>query len=183
MLKISAAESFLSLFTTRDRASAIIGDLVEQRRASLLNILGTGASLFLRSARAQPMRLSLAAGLGGILWLVAGSIADILIRLGFRSHHYGDIYGVISWSIAIPALVGYVIARFTKNQEITGCMGFVILLAFVALGEAATGGYACTAQFLRSMVGFDFGVPAVILLVSGALTRNRALRRHMTRNC
>ncbi|HEX8985001.1 MAG TPA: hypothetical protein VF767_06215 [Bryobacteraceae bacterium] len=79
MSRIAAAEWFLSLFTTRDRASAIAGDLVEQGRALWFNILRTGASLFLRNAMAQPFQLALLVLLPVLLFIVAGSIGSLLL--------------------------------------------------------------------------------------------------------
>jgi hypothetical protein len=182
MSRITAAESFLSLFTTRDRAAAITGDLVEQRRASLGNFLAIAFSLVVRSVAAQRIRLLLLAPLGMVLWIIAGNIATIPFRLGFLPP-YEWVYGIAVYSIAIPAFVGYVITRLTREREMTGCIAFVVLLAVLTFGKAVIEGYAWSAQFLGSIAGVSFGIPAFFLLTASALTRRHALSRQVRRSC
>lgn len=159
MPRVTAAEWFLSLFTTRDRASAIAGDLLEQRRASWLNILRIGASLFLRSVIAQPLSLSLLILLGLILHIVAANVAGIPIRFGFITRlPSAKFYWLVSMSIVAPAFIGHVIARLARGPEITACFVLVAISTCI----------------------FGDVIAAFFLLAAGALTRKRALTRQLS---
>ena len=61
MPKISSAEWLLTLFTTRERASAITGDLAEEGRVSFFNVLRMCLALFFRAVAAHPFRIALLA--------------------------------------------------------------------------------------------------------------------------
>ena len=177
MPKVTAAEWFLSLFTTRDRASAIAGDLAEQGRVSWLNILRTGGSLFLRSAIAQPWRLGLLFLLGLVLEIAAWQLYMISIHAGFITRSTALIYWLVSY-LALPALIGHVIARFARGREITACMAYVLLHALLVLSCAL----AWRAPFLWFFISWisTETVQALLILAVGALTRRRPMARRLS---
>ena len=178
MHKAAAAECFLALFTTPHRACAIAGDLFEQPRASWLNILRTAGALFLRNVAAQPWRLSLLVLFGFFLRIATAQVYGIPIRVGWITRlPTAKPYWLVADSFVAPALIGYVIARLTREREITACLAYVIIHALFTLSASSA---AWDAHFFRSTLIFGDVVPAIFLLTAGSLTRQRALARRLS---
>jgi len=78
MPNMRAAEKFLALFTTREQASAIAGDMVEQHEGSWLAVFRTGASLFGRNVTAQPLAVLLLVA-GPVFGLAALQVAPLIL--------------------------------------------------------------------------------------------------------
>ncbi len=187
MPKAVAAEWFLRLFTTPDRAAAIAGDMSEEGRVSWLDTLRTAAALFARSAASQPSRLIFAVVMGAIL-AIGGSI----IILPFRGHNFGpslawwvQTYLIAINRVLIPALIGYIAVRLAKARDLTLCLSCVVTLAlftlvnvFVAALRWSPADYS--GWLFISFVLWRAVVPALALLVSGALARRRFLTRHLS---
>ena len=109
MRKVTAAEWLLSLFTTPDRASAVAGDLLEQRGSFWFNTLRTAGALLLKSAAAQPLRLLLVVLLGDFLYECVRDGPMILITRGQAS------LWRLAWRLVVaPAAMGYVVSRFAR---------------------------------------------------------------------
>jgi hypothetical protein len=82
MSRASAAESLLALFTTRDLATSIVGDLTEECRGGVwfwAQILGTALALCFKSIFAAPLR-SLWLSLVGLL--IYAGIHTVLMAMG-----------------------------------------------------------------------------------------------------
>jgi hypothetical protein len=169
MRKVTAAEWLLSLFTTPDRASAVAGDLLEQRGSFWFNTLRTAGALLLRSAAAQPFRLLLVVLLGYILYEgVTRSPLVFLIRRGQASLWW------LAWRLAVaPATMGYVVARFARGSEVAACLAVAVIEWFLfGVGLSHTGpGYFALRPAVLAWLLFRHTAPGFVLICVGAWTR------------
>jgi hypothetical protein len=185
MPKSVAAEWLLRLFTTPDRASALAGDMAEEGRVSWFDVLRTAAALFFKNVAGAPVRVFLLLLLGAFLGVACGILASIPVRVhNFQRSEiwmFSAFYFLIDRLLA-PALTGYALVRLAKGRDVTACVAYVIMSAVLPLyimimhagAEIRIGRPWWEA--VGSLV-FRLAFPALVLLVSGSLTRRRMLRQ------
>jgi hypothetical protein len=86
MRKVSRAERILSLATTPERASVIVGDLVETGGPLWPNVIRTACSLMWRDAVRSPWRVLLTASGFFVLQFITHRFAGVAMYFAFR--HY-----------------------------------------------------------------------------------------------
>jgi hypothetical protein len=193
MPKSVAAEWFLRLFTTPDRASALAGDMSEEGRVSWFDVLRTAAALFFRSVAEAPVRLVLLLLLGVFVNLVCNNLASLPLRpmrQNFQGSEYWWMFGLYFYGVVqdlvAPALTGYALVRLAKGRDITACVAYAIMRTVLPLYfmishagaemKAGRSGWEAAGSLV-----FRLAFPALVLLASGALTRKRLLRQEMAR--
>jgi hypothetical protein len=188
MPKSVAAEWFLRLFTTPDRAAALAGDMAEEGRVSWFDVLRTAAALFFRNIGGAPVRLVLLLLLGVFVNL-ACSFADAPLRLlhiQLSGYWIPAVYFFAVDRLLGPALTGCALARLSKGRDITACVAYVIMSTVLPLYLMIlhAGAEMRAGRSWWEAVGglvFRLAFPALVLLASGALTRKRLLREEMAR--
>jgi len=187
MPKFVAAEWFLRLFTTPDRAAALAGDMSEEGRVSWFDVLRTAAALFFRNVAGAPVRLLLLLVLGVFLSLGCWYAGTIPMRmLAPRSLAYWfSIYVFAVDRLLAPALTGYALVRFAKGRDITACVAYGIVSTMLPLyflilhADARWRAHVQPGWQIALGAVFQLAFPAFVLLTSGVLTRKRFLRRQM----
>ena len=184
MPKSVAAEWFLRLFTTPDRAAALAGDMSEEGRVSWFDTLGTAAALFFRNVAEGPVRLVLLILLGTFLGAACWNLASISIRLhSFQRSEYWmvSVLFFAAERLLAPALTGYVLVRFAKGRDITACLAYGIVSTVLPLysismhANAVWRAQVYPGWFIALGAVFQLAFPAFVLLTSGVLTRKRYL--------
>jgi hypothetical protein len=185
MPKSVAAEWFLRLFTTPDRAAALAGDMSEEGRVSWWDTLHTAAALFFKSIAGAPVRVFFLLLLGAFLEMACHNLASLPIR--FHNFQRSEVWMIITLFFVTdyflaPALTGYALVRLARGRDITACVAYVIMSVTLPLymmilhvgAEIRIGRpwwVAVGNQALR------LALPALILLAAGSLARRRELRR------
>jgi hypothetical protein len=173
MRKVTAAEWLLSLFTTPDRASAVAGDLLEQRGSFWFNTLRTAGALLLKSAVARPFRLLLIILLGYLVH--SGVTTNAWVSHITRGH---TPLWWLAWRLAVaPATMGYVVARFARGSEVAACLGVAVIewsLFGVGIGHShMAAAYFALPPAVLAWFLFHFTAPGFVLICAGAWTRKR----------
>lgn len=170
MRKGTAADCLLSLFTSRERSTAILGDLCEQGRDSWFNILRTAGALFLRSVAAKPIQLLLLVLLGLTFREIAVWTPTISKHLGIGVFPVG-LYRI--WvMILAPAVIGCVVACLARGCETTTCLVLaavhpLLFFIYVVYESAANPIMAKHALSLS----YTVTIPSIVLLAAGLFTR------------
>ncbi len=172
MPNVAAAEWFLSLFTAPDRASAIAGDLAEQRGSFWFNALRTAGALMLKSAAARPWRFFGVFLLGLVLRELALFVPSILFRLGWVGLWK---MVVTPWNRVVapalmPALIGYVVARLARGREIAACLA-VAIFEFASVCFFYFRYLPDPYAFIRVWLLIHSAAWGLVVICSGALTR------------
>jgi len=177
MPKISSAEWLFTLFTTRERASAITGDLAEEGRVSFFNVLRMCLALFFRAVAAHPFRMALLALFGLFLQLALRNLTvPLIVHVGWRPEEYSRavLYMVLVTGIVTPSLVGWVIAKLGRGNEFTACLTLAIVGKLLLLLNALPGGHASSAEYWRLALTFkDDFLPIPFMLAFALIMRIR----------
>ena len=179
MPKVSSAEWLFTLFTTRERASAITGDLAEEGRVSLFNVLRMCLALFFRAVAAQPLRVALLALFGLVLqFALRGVTVPLIVHVGWRPEEYPRalLYITLVSGIVTPSLVGWAIAKLGRGNEFTACLTLAIAAKLLLLLNALPGGHAWSAEYWQRSITFkeDF-LPIPFILAVALIMRVRGL--------
>lgn len=199
MPKAVAAEWFLRLFTTPDRAAAIAGDMSEEGRVSWFDLLRTAAALFFRNVAGAPFRLLLLLLCGAVVSVACWNLAIIPLGLhNFRRSGYcfldayyfavlrrSDHWVFIAYYFAVnrilaTSLVGSLLVRFAKGRVVTACLTYAIVSSAIPLAPMVMHARALWNAHLYSGWRLSLGmlsVSAFFLLASGVYTRKRFLTR------
>jgi hypothetical protein len=188
MPKTAAAEWFLRLFTTPDRAASIAGDMSEEGRVSWFDTLRTAAALFFRNLAAAPLRIALLVLLGLLLSSPLVSIA-IMPKRHFWTYEIWQFraYYIAANQIMFPTLIGWALVRLGKGRDITACLAYVAVHVVIVL--AAQIHILHNSLLVRPPVMLPHSwlgaattqaISAFFLLASGALARRRSLNRQLT---
>jgi hypothetical protein len=172
MPKISSAEWLFTLFTTRERASAITGDLAEEGRVSFFNVLRMCLALFFRAVAAHPFRIALLALFGLFLQFALRNLTvPLIVRVGWRPEEYSQavLYIALAAGIITPSLVGWVIARLGRGNEFTACLTLAIAGKLLLLLNALLGGHAWSAEYWRGALTFKEDLLPVPFILAVAL--------------
>jgi hypothetical protein len=145
MFEAAFAQTLLSLFTARDRAESIIGDLTEDSRSRgriwfFLQVSGTASALCLKSVVSAPWR-SLGLGTAAfVLWLaVYLALAGLTGMLGMLQYYPG--YLEMSLTTAPPGfwvrvvlvvvganfLTGLILGRWSASSAMSSSAPLVVL--------------------------------------------------------
>lgn len=154
MRKRSFAHLLLSLFTTRERADEIEGDLIEERAARgrawfMRHVLGVTASLFRASCREAPLRvasLALVATIGALAatiacdrlllapdaWLqlpILGwfAIATATFVVGWAVGYFGSGFGIRATTCAVLVLTAFLIMTLPNVESVLVKVGLLLL--------------------------------------------------------
>jgi Na+/melibiose symporter-like transporter len=169
----------LTLFTTRERASAITGDLIEEGRASSLNVMRVCLALFLRAVAARPVRMALLVGFGLILQVALRGLAvPLIIRVGWGPEEYSRtiLYVTLVAGMVTPLLVGWATAKLGRGDEFTACLALAIAAKVLVLLNALSGGHAWNPGYWQRALHFreDF-LPIPFILAAALIMRLRRL--------
>jgi hypothetical protein len=183
MPKAVAAEWFLRLFTTPDRAGAIAGDMSEEGRVSWFDLLRTVAALFLRNVAVAPFRFLLLVLCGAIVSIASWELANIPVRLRYFWRFEPWVLGTYSFAIHRilgASLIGYLLVRLAKGRDITACLAYAVISSALLMALNARAlwyTHRYSAWHLALGILFSGAVPACFLVVSGVYTRKRFLNR------
>jgi len=182
MPKAVAAEWFLRLFTTPDRALAIAGDMSEEGRVSITDLIRTGASLFAGNIAGAPFRLLLLL-LGGV---AVNLICWDLATFALSYHTFGSVWNwsivyAVTSRIVIPIIMGDLLVRFSTHRDMTACATHAILIWLLPvvwtvmriLATMNARPYFPWLVVLSTLV--TWLIAACLLLASGIRTRKRFL--------
>jgi hypothetical protein len=125
MPKADAAEWFLRLLTTPDRAAGLAGDMSEEGRVSWWDTLRTAATLFFRNSASQPFRIALLILFGVFLTVVGALVSSMSFLDPCRSAIVALFY----------ALIGYVLVQLTKGRDLTAVVAYVIAVSVLMLAR------------------------------------------------
>ena len=178
------AESILTLFTSRERASSIIGDLEESGGVRALDIMRLSLAFIWADVKQTPIGMLRAVVVGWVLSQSAlAFIAPLMMgAMGWSSR--GPDARTLIWFVAAvlwgriiaPFLIGCAVVTITPERRLTACalvaiIGEVALLAFWA--------DAMSRQHRSPMAGPFYWtnlLPCFMLLVGGAVVRRSAIR-------
>jgi hypothetical protein len=186
MPKSAAAEWFLRLFTTPDRAAAIAGDMSEEGRVSWFDLLRTAAALFFRNVSGTPFRLLLLILSGVVVRFAFLDLFGTLARFSNILRSEPWVFGACHFAvnhILITSLIGYMLVRFAKERDITACLVYVIVISALPLppmvmsARALWDAHAVSAGHLALGMLLSEAVPAFFLLASGVYARKHFLTR------
>jgi len=140
------AQRTLGLFTTPDRAEAIVGDLLEESRTRgrgwfLMHAMGTALALCLRNVGAAPLRSSWVAAVALVLWLgiyaalAAGTglfryfdpAAPASLDASLSLAPFGFWIRILVVIIGANFLTGMLITRWASTNALTGSAPLVVL--------------------------------------------------------
>ncbi len=139
------AEWLLALVTTKDRAAATVGDLMEQNRGAVwfwASVLGTSLSIAWNEVKAHPGKMALIAVVGFLLQHLSGdavALASVRAMAAWtRWHHVGvplwfSCKGYID-TFAISFLAGWLAARCAPRRELPAGLAMIAFgLTFMAI--------------------------------------------------
>ena len=177
MPKSVAAEWFLRLFTTPDRAAAIAGDMSEEGRVAWFDLLRTAAALFFRNVAGAPFRLSLLILFGAVVSTGWGILITIpIVRLNKLSWALGTYYFVFN-RILVTSLVGYLLVRLAKGRDITACLAYAVLSSALGMAMSTRALWYTHLWHMAWAVLLNASVSVFFLLASGVCARRRFLTR------
>jgi hypothetical protein len=187
MLERSYGEAFLSLFTSPDRAVAIIGDLREEspRRSAawhLLKISSVALALCRERARSVPLRYSALATLGLGTYATVWSV--LFVASGLPWYPWHRVNEPAFWIrlalvvVIANLLTGFILGRWVsiRGTNAVAPVVFFWLIAFPV--ETVLAKLMFPGLPLGELVLFACGFPlcAVLpLIVGGILARRRAM--------
>jgi hypothetical protein len=139
------AEWILALVTTKDRAAATVGDLMEQSRGAVwfwASVLGTSLSITWKEVKAQPGKMVLIAIVGFLLQRLLGmAVALTSVRAMSAWTHWHHV-GVPLWfsytgyinAFANSLLAGWLAARCAPKRELPASLAMITFdLAFTVI--------------------------------------------------
>jgi hypothetical protein len=183
MPDLAIAEAILSLFTPREVAATIAGDLAEEFSSRSLSrfwpaVLGAAFALCLQQIRRRPYRLLALVSVGLVLTQIAVSgLIPMTLLMALGRQHGLPAQAILSvalnliGSVGGPLLIGWALARFSPGREMTTCGAIALVVASVAFAVGLFGHQtAVTTHFLQGNL-----VAALLFASYGALKRLRPL--------
>jgi pimeloyl-ACP methyl ester carboxylesterase len=177
----SLAQALLSLFTTRDRAESIAGDLIEERdgRGSAwfwFHVVRTTFALFTSAFASAPVKTLALVALGFALFVTlafAGVAAVSLFPLLIGSAISWALLSFFFWSAAL--WTGVSLVSLAPKHGMTACLALAIAGEALLLSAALFFSWSRAPNAWSLLVSMSALFAAAPLLAGGAIVRRRTI--------